>query len=353
MSDRPARVIQVGAGGFGHSWRRAIEENDCQVVAVVDAKPDALAEAAEHFGLEEAHCFAPGDGWEQVEADLIIDATPHAHHRANAKRAFPSGKDVLVVKPMALDHADCQAMVRMAEDYGRKLAVGQQLRFHPVIMKVRELVRDGTIGQLGIVHLDWFRQIPPPDDPPLFCTRGWSQPYPMLVEGAIHLLDYLRWITGYDPVSVWGQSFNLPWSVPASYGLDSAPHTCAYAEFEMTNPDAYTPLHVCFRSIATRLQHHSWLSNMHIEGSEGTLRIEADRVYLNEEEVPVSWDNGSAISDLQLDRLNSIIAREFLDWRTGGPEPGFSGYNNLPSLGMVFGVIRSWQTGVRVAISGR
>lgn len=352
MPDQPTRVIQVGAGGFGHSWRRAIEENGCEVVALVDLKPDALSEAAEHFGLAEKACFAPDAAWDEVEADMIIDVTPHAHHRRNAERAFAKDRDVLVVKPMALDEADCYAMVEMAEERGRKLAVGQQLRLHPVIMKVRELVQSGAVGQLGIVHLDWFRQIPPPDDPPLFCSRGWSQPYPMLVEGAIHLFDYLRWITGYDPVSVWGQSFNLPWSVPASYGLKSAPHTCAYAQFEMLQPGCYAPLHVCFRSIATRLRQDSWLSHMQIEGDRGAIRIDSDRVYLNDEEVPVTWDNGRPIGNLQLDRLNSTIVRQFLDWRAGGPEPGFSGRNNLPSTGMVFGVMRSWQTGKRVAIRG-
>jgi predicted dehydrogenase len=144
MSDQPIRAIQVGAGGFGHAWRRPIEENGCQVVALVDPKQEALTEAAEHFGLDEKACFAPDAAWDQVEADLIIDATPHAHHRRNAERALANGKDVLVVKPMALDEADCHAMVRIAEDQGRKLAVAQQLRFHPVIMKVRELVQNGS-----------------------------------------------------------------------------------------------------------------------------------------------------------------------------------------------------------------
>jgi predicted dehydrogenase len=172
----------------------------------------------------------------------------------------------------------------------------------------------------------------------------------MLVEGAIHLLDYLRWITGCDPVSVWGQSFNLPWSIPESYGLESAPQTCAYAQFEMAQPGTYAPLHVCFRSVVSRLRQDSWLSHMQIEGDRGTIRIDSDRVYLNDEEVPVAWDDDRSISDLQLDRLNSTVLREFLAWRAGGPEPGFSGRNNLPSIGMVFGVIRSWQTGRRVAI---
>ena len=64
----------------------------------------------------------------------------------------------------------------------------------------------------------------------------------------------------------------------------------------------------------------------------------------------MAWDDGADISNLQLDRLNVIIVREMLDWRDGGPEPGFSGAKNLLSIGMIFGVIRSWQTGKRIAI---
>ena len=349
MSNASVKVIQVGCGGFGRYWRRAIQENGCQVVAVVDAKAEALEESAAHWGLAAEACLGPDGPWESLEADLVVDATPHPHHLANARRAFGGGKDLVVVKPMALTEQDCHEMVRLAEQAGRKLAVGQQLRFHPVIMKLRELVQGGAVGDLGFAHLDWFRTPPDPKEPPLFCARGWSQPYPMVVEGAIHLFDYLRWVTGCDPVSVWGQSFNLPWSIPEGYDLESAPQTCAYAEFEMARPGA-DPLHVCFRSIVSRVRQDSWLSDWHIEGDRGSLLVRADQVYLDGEQVEVGWDDGGNISDLRLDRLNALVLRELLRWREGGPEPGFSGRNNLPSLGMVFGLIRSWQTGERISL---
>lgn len=350
MSTEPVKVIQVGAGGFGHSWRTAIAENNCEVVALADAKPEPLEEARAHYGLPEDRCFASSEAWDSVEADIIIDATPHAYHRGNAARAFVAGKDVLVVKPMAIAETDCYAMLRMAKEEGRKLAVAQQLRFHPLIMKLRELVQSRAIGQIGFVHLDWFRQIPKPDDPPLFCGRGWSQPFPMLVEGAIHLFDYLRWVTACEPITVWGQSFNLPWSIPAGYELDKAPQTCAYGEFEMSRPEGGSPLHVCFRSVATRLRQDSWLSHWDIEGDQGTLQVDKDTVYLNGEEAPAVWEDDAPISDLRIDRLNSSVLRRFLEWREGGPEPSFSGPNNMPSMGMVFGLLRSWQTGARVPI---
>lgn len=351
MAGDRARIIQVGAGGFGHSWHRAVAENNCEVVGLVDADPEALAEAGEHFGLAGGACFGPGDEWHAVEADMIIDSTPHPHHLRNAALAFAGGQDVLVVKPMALEEPECQAMVRLAEQSGRKLAVAQQLRFHPLIMELRGLLQKNAIGQLGFVHLDWFRAIPDPQDAPLFCQRGWTQPYPMLVEGAIHLFDYLRWATGYEPASVWGQSFNLPWSIPAGYGLAEAPQTCAYAEFEMRHKDVDGPLHVCFRSMPTRLRRDSWLSHWEVEGTEGTIAVQNDRILLDGDEVAVSWEDGASISDLRLDRLNSIVLGEFLAWRDGGPEPGFSGRNNLPSTAMAFGVLRSWQSGARVTIA--
>ena len=353
MAASSVRVIQVGAGGFGRLWRKGLSECAGEVVALVDRDPEALEEAGSHYGLAEDRWFAPDQEWDTVEADLVIDSSPHAHHRRNAERAFAAGLDVLVVKPMAQEEADCQAMVGLAHERGRKLAVAQQLRFHPLIMKLRELVQGGAVGQPGLVHLDWFRALPDPAAPPLLSRPGWSQPFPMLVECAVHIFDYLRWVTGYEPVSVWGRSFNLPWSIPTGHDLDAAPQTCAHAHFEMARPGA-SPLHVVFRSVATRARQDSWLSHWHIEGDAGLLRVEADRICLNGEEVPVAWSDGRPISDLGIgDHLNGLVLREFLDWRTGGPEPGFSGRNNLPTIGMVFGVIRSSQTGAEVRLSER
>ena len=187
----PIKVIQVGVGGFGTTWRHTLSTTPgVEVVALVDIDRDILRDAAQFFGMPEERCFLnPDETWPNIEADVVIDSTPQLHHHTHAMQVFAGGKHLIVVKPMSDQWDTGVAMVSEAEWRGRKMVVAQQLRFHPVIMKIREMVQSGALGHVGYIHQDAF-----------FGKKGYGgsypQPYPVLVQGAIHFFDYLRWAAG-------------------------------------------------------------------------------------------------------------------------------------------------------------
>ena len=76
-------------------------------------------------------------------------------------------------------------MVEEAGKAGLKIVVAQQMRFHPVILKLRELVQSNTLGEIGYVNLDADFSL---------TGMGGSYPqlYPLLVQGSIHHFDFLR-----------------------------------------------------------------------------------------------------------------------------------------------------------------
>jgi predicted dehydrogenase len=326
----PIKVIQVGVGGFGTSWRHTLTTTpDVEVAALVDIDRDILENAAQFFGMPEERCFLnPTQEWSKVEADVVIDSTPQLHHHTNAMQALAAGKDLIVVKPMSDQWETGVAMVREAERRGRKMVVAQQLRFHPVIMKIREMVQSGALGHVGYIHQDAF-----------FGRKGYGgsypQPYPVLVQGAIHFFDYLRWVLGQDAVAVWADCWNPPWT--EGEGI-----RCAYAAFEMSGG-----CRVCFRTIATVADGTNWTCNWRVEGEKGILKVVNDHLYFNDEEIPVGWEDDTDISDLNLPVLNKIIFEKFVKYVNEDDEPGFSGRNNLGSLEMAFGAIKSSETGQR------
>ena len=324
------KVVQVGVGGFGTSWRHTLSTlPGVEVSALVDIDRDALKEAALFLGVSDQRCFLnPDEAWSDVEADVVIDSTPQLHRHTIAMQAFAGGKNLIVVKPMSDQWQTGVAIVGEAERQGRKMVVAQQLRFHPIIMKLREMVQSGALGQVGYVHLDAF-----------FDRKGYSgsypQPYPLLVQGSIHFFDYLRWVLGQDAVAVWADCWNPPWT--QGEGM-----RCAYVTFEMSRG-----CRVCYRGVATGADQTNWTCNWRIEGEKGILTVVNDRVSFNGKEVQVAWADGTDLSDLGLPVLNKIVFEKFVGYLNGEEEPGISGRNNLKSLEMVFGAIESSQTAKR------
>jgi len=333
----PIKIIQIGVGGFGTSWRHALTTTpDVEVVALVDINRDNLQSAATFFNIPKENCFLnPDDEWSKVAADLVIDSTPQLFHHANAMQAFAGGKNLIVVKPMSDGLNTSLAMVKEAEKRGLKMVVAQQLRFHPVIMKIREVIQSGTLGKIGYIHQDAF-----------FPRKGYGgsypQAYPLLVQGAIHFFDYLRWVLDQDALNVWADCWNTHWT-------ENVGMRCAYVVFEMLGG-----CHVCFRGIATGANMTNWTCNWRIEGEKGILTVVDDLLYLNthesDEEIQLSWGDGTDIRDLNLPVLNKFILEKAIQYFQGGEEPGFSGNNNLGSLKMVFKAIQSFESSQRCTI---
>src|SRR5690242_1720114 len=89
---------------------------------------------------------------ESILADPQISsvavAVPAVRHYAVAKAALLAGKDVFVEKPLCLDQAEGEELVRTAAECKRILMVGHLLQYHPCIQALQLLLAEGQLGQL-------------------------------------------------------------------------------------------------------------------------------------------------------------------------------------------------------------
>ena len=96
--------------------------------------------------------------YRKILADPAIHAvfvcTPDHLHAEHAIAALRAGKHVFLEKPMAISIAECDAIVAAAEGSSGKLYVGHNMRFFPVIRKMKELIDEGRIGRVEAV---WCR----------------------------------------------------------------------------------------------------------------------------------------------------------------------------------------------------
>src|SRR5438552_8312303 len=131
------RVAVVGAGEFGRNHARVYCELDgAELVGVFDENPERAAAVAAEFQtlvltrLEEL----PG------RADAASVAVPTVAHAEVGCRLLEMGLDVLVEKPMAVNLAEADALLKAARKNGRILQVGHVERFNPAVIAVEPIL---------------------------------------------------------------------------------------------------------------------------------------------------------------------------------------------------------------------
>ena len=141
---------------------------------------------------------------ERDDVDIVDCAVDHADMAARVailKAAAKAGKAVLMQKPMATDLKTAEEMVRIAEDGGISYAVNQNLRFDPAIYLTKQFLVAGRFGKPGYIQ---FANLS--IEGPKF---GFG-PEGVVMAWQIHGLDSVRWLSGGDPVSIYGTTATTP-----------------------------------------------------------------------------------------------------------------------------------------------
>ena len=86
------------------------------------------------------------------EIDVIYNSLPNHLHAEWTIKAVEAGKHVLCEKPLALNVAEVDAMKEAARKHGRVVAEAFMYRHHPQTLKVQELIKSGSLGNLKLIR---------------------------------------------------------------------------------------------------------------------------------------------------------------------------------------------------------
>jgi len=190
---------------MGTSHAQAIQTlTNARLTAVSDTDEERGRKLSEDLGVPwyaDYEQMARSD-----DVDAVTIASPPFLHKEMAIAIAGAGKHVFCEKPMAVQVADCQAIIDAAERAGVTLMVGQVLRFLSPFIKVRELVEGGAIGKPISALVTRLS------------GRGngvWSAPWRaglemsggILMEINAHEIDLLRCLCG-DVASVYAEADN-------------------------------------------------------------------------------------------------------------------------------------------------
>ncbi len=147
----PIRVGIIGCGFAGSmhalSYKPYIESGDVQLVASCDTDEDSAEIMANEYTMD-AHCADWQDIINNKDIDAVSIALPHFLHAQVAIAAAKAGKHVLCEKPMAMTLEDCDRMIQAAKDAKVKLMIAETYRFMPTMVKIKEIIDSGKIGNV-------------------------------------------------------------------------------------------------------------------------------------------------------------------------------------------------------------
>lgn len=145
----------VGAGNIAHSFSKDLAlVIGGELTAVASRDLDKARSFANEYGAPNAF-----GSYEELftsdTVDVIYIATPHTTHAELSIAAMKAGKNVLCEKPVGVNKGEVEAMIKVAKENNVFFMEALWTRFNPTIKKVKELVDNGTIGDIGYLHADF------------------------------------------------------------------------------------------------------------------------------------------------------------------------------------------------------
>ena len=188
--------------------------------------------------------------WEQVFerpkfADAIIITTPDDLHYGPCMKALEMGYDVLLEKPIAPTEKECRDILALAQKTGRVVAVCHVLRYAPYFIKLRELIQNGSIGEL--VSMQHFEPIEHKHMSHSYVRGNWhnsKKTTPIILAKSCHDLDIMRWMIDKpcEKISAFG---DLKWFKAANKPKGATPRCMDGCVIEKECP--YSAMKIYYR----------------------------------------------------------------------------------------------------------
>lgn len=145
----------IGTGNIAHQFARGLQAVPSATLMAVASRTDEKANKfGDEFDIPHRHGSYQALA-DDPDVDAVYVATPHTSHQENTMMCLNAGKHVLCEKPFAVNTAQAKEMVALAREKNLFLMDAVWTRFFPVMVKVCELLAEGAVGEVIMVHVDF------------------------------------------------------------------------------------------------------------------------------------------------------------------------------------------------------
>ena len=275
-----------------------------------------------HFGSYEEAAASP-----DVAAMYFL--TPHHVHLENALLAAANSKHVLMEKPIARTIEEARQMRDAAKGAGTKLMVAENYRFLPTVVRAKELIASGEIGDLRSISVtgDWAGE-----------RGGWRNSWEMsgggsFIDAGIHLVDIFVNLAGM-PESLYAAA------QPRTLGKEGGEDGMAVVAHLSGGAVGI----INFSKAIRRSQRNNQVV---VAGTEATLTFEhygdtIERESLEGRRTIELEQGGSGVRDMLREFRKSVLEDR---------EPSMSGEEGMKDLAVVMAAYKSVERGEPVSLS--
>lgn len=149
----------LGTGSIAHTFTSDLRTAGLDVAAVGSRAAGTARRFADEFEIPHAH----GSYTELVadpDVDIIYVASPHAQHAEHARLVLEAGKPALVEKAFTLTSGQAAELRDLAASRNLFLMEAMWTRYLPDMIRIRELVRSGALGEIRAVTADHTQSLP-------------------------------------------------------------------------------------------------------------------------------------------------------------------------------------------------
>lgn len=264
-------------------------------------------------------------------------------HAAVAIQALKAGKHVLCEKPMATSWSDCQRMVQIARQTGKKLLIDHNQRLIPAHQAAYRLLRQGKLGNLLTFKTTFGHSGPETwsvgGKNPWFFDKKLSQSGAIFDLG-IHKIDLLRYLLADEIQAVWAQTATLDKRLPAGQLIGVDDNAIGVYQFGSG---------VRGTVIASWTYYGPQENSTYIYGSQGVMKIQADPqfplqvIFRNGQHMNYQWPTSKV-------RSSGVIA-EFIQSIQEDRPTILDAAQILGSMQALFASLKSARTGQIVSLN--
>lgn len=330
------KVAVIGCGTMGMAHAASIVNiRGAELAGVYDVQEDRAARVADLHQVKRYGTF--DELLADEEVGTVCVTLPTYLHREFTVRALQGGKHVICEKPIALNAADARDMIETSRQTGKRLFIGQVLRFFQDYANMRGHVQAGRLGSIGVVHTKRAGAGP---------TAGswfWDEERSggVVLDLMIHDIDFLRWTLG--------EATRLYATISRAPGIQHANATIRYKNGAIANLSAHwgnTP---------------GFAYSAEIAGSEGVVRggsresatLEIVRATRQGEAAAIAAQPAGSkrLSPLLRSPYERQLAH-FLRCIETGETPIVTAEDALAALEIALAAVQSAQTGAPVMLKG-